>query len=134
MFETLKVQWGGLRRGKPGRRFQDSYAAARKKPSSIWLRIFSLCVALVAFVLGLIFAVLPGPAVVFFAVSGGLLATESRTVAKLLDWGEVRLWMILRWARGHWDRLGLKGRVAVVSVGVLCSMVTMLVTWRIMFR
>lgn len=78
-----------------------------------------LVLAAVAFVLGLIFAVLPGPAVIFFIAAGALLATESRAVAVLLDWAELRLRALWNWAKRHWQKMNLAGRIAVATTGVV---------------
>lgn len=105
--------------GTPGRRFEDRYVAARKaRRSGDWghrlTRLLGLAVALVSFVIGVILAFIPGPAVVFFLLSGSLLAAESRSLARVLDWGEVRLRSLVRRAHRHWRQLPFWGRAVVV--------------------
>jgi hypothetical protein len=132
MFEPMTRQWKGLRRGAPGRRFQESYRAARRRVAPVWYRVLSFLLALLALAVGLFFSVMPGPAIVFFALAGGLLAAESLVLARLLDWGEVRLRAVLGWARRRWKRLGWPGRVAVILAGVSLSLATTLLTWHFM--
>jgi hypothetical protein len=119
MHQTWKQRWHALTDGTPGRRFQDRYEAARKaRQSGDWghrlTRLLGLAVALVSFVIGVILAFIPGPAVVFFLLTGSLLASESRGLARLLDWGEVRLHSIGHWCRRHWRQLPIWGRAIVV--------------------
>lgn len=76
---------------------------------------------------GLFLTVLPGPAILFFFIAGGLMASESLCVARLLDWGEVRLrrgwdWVQPRWHRLSWPaKSGLIGLVAAAGAGMACA-------------
>lgn len=123
MLKALKRKWQELKRGTPGKRFQHAYENARRhrKDTPFWFRILRLGLALAAMVIGVVFAVIPGPAVVFFALGGVLLATESRAVALVLDWIELRLRAIVRWAKRRWDRLNRAGRIVVMMVGACGS-------------
>ncbi|MDB6167411.1 MAG: hypothetical protein JWM88_275 [Verrucomicrobia bacterium] len=134
MFQSLTRQWRGMLHGAPGRRFRESYAAARKKPPPLWQRLFCFGLALVAFVLGLAFAILPGPASIFFVVSGALLAAESLALARFLDWGEMRLRVLAHWANAHWKRLGRLGRAAVIVLGTMGSVTMTVLVWRFWFH
>lgn len=119
----LKRQWEVLKRGKPGRRFVERYQAAQRKENRATLatRIVRMAVATVAIALGLVFAVIPGPAIVFFALAGALLASESRGVAKFLDWCEVKIRAVVDWGMRIWKRLPIVGKVAVVILGAAGS-------------
>lgn len=123
MSTRLKRQWEVLRRGKPGRRFQERYLAAQRKENraSVVTRIVRFTVATVAIALGLVFAVMPGPAILFFGIAGALLASESRVVAKFLDWCEVKIRLVVRRARKIWLMLPLAGKILVATVGVAGS-------------
>lgn len=119
MRHTWTERWQALTGGTPGRRFEDRYeAAGRARRSGDWghrlTRLLRLAVALVSFVIGVILAFIPGPAVVFFLLTGSLLAAESRGLARLLDWGEVRLRAVGAWSRSHWRQLPRWARAAVV--------------------
>jgi len=119
MPQTWKQRWLALTDGTPGRRFEDRYVAARKaRRSGDWghrlTRLLGLAVALVSFGIGVILAFIPGPAIVFFLLTGSLLAAESRSLARLMDWGEVRLRAMGRWGRRHWRQMPAAGRVGIV--------------------
>lgn len=122
MGQTLQQRWRGLTAGQPGRRFEDRYAAARKaRRSGSWghrlTRLLLLVVALGALVVGLVLAFIPGPAVVFFFLAATLLAAESRGLARLLDWGEVKLRIVWKAARRQWAEIPGWGRVVLMILG-----------------
>ena len=121
---SFREHWRDLKRGRPGRRFQDRYERARfqEAKGGAWQRIALIAAALVCLVIGLVLSVMPGPAVLFFFLAGGLLATESRVVARFMDWSEVRLRHVLAWAKRRWRQLSLAGRVAVVTLGACSAM------------
>jgi hypothetical protein len=109
--------WLKVHRDHAGRRFQDHYDAthaARKDArwSKRAMRVLRILVAMVATAIGLILAFIPGPAIPFFILAGGLLSAESRSIARLLDWGEVRLWTVWGWAR----RLPVAVKYSVTAV------------------
>lgn len=134
MSGRLKRQWEILKRGKPGRRFEDRYEAAQRKENraTVLARVVRFTAAVIAIALGVVFAVIPGPAVVFFAVAGALLASESRVVAKFLDWCEVKIRAIVRWAQRIWRRLPMVGKVALVIVGAACSAGATFMSYRLL--
>jgi hypothetical protein len=73
-------------------------------------------VAVAALVIGVVLVLMPGPAVLFFLIAGMLLAAESCTVARLLDWGEVRGRRAGRWIQVRWRRLPKAGKAAVIAI------------------
>lgn len=119
LWEFLRAHWLELKRGRPGRRFQDRFERAcraehRCGPGQ---RIILWIAAFVCLAIALVLTVMPGPAIVFFFFAGGLLATESRSVARLMDWSEVRVRGIAAAGWRHWRRLSMPGRVAAVVLG-----------------
>jgi hypothetical protein len=121
LLTPAKERWQELKGSAPGERFKTAHANAcrRRRTTPLWHRVVQLGLAVVALVLGVIFAFIPGPAFVFFALAGALLATESRAVAGALDWWELGLRAFGRWAQRQWKRMGLLGRIAVTSTGAV---------------
>lgn len=119
---SLRDDWRALKRGRPGRRFQERYERARGIEAHCGLakRVGIVVVAVVAFLLGLFFAVFPGPAIPFFLLAAALLATHSRPLARALDWLEVRLRELFLKLRRTWRRLPLVGRVVLAVVALAC--------------
>jgi uncharacterized membrane protein YbaN (DUF454 family) len=60
--------------------------------------------ALLFVLVGLFFAVFPGPAFPFFILAGALLATQSKTVARWMDALELRARNTLAWLKRRWRR------------------------------
>ena len=104
MTASFKTEWKALWRSRPGRRFQERYEASRRKRATASLvgRVIRLVLALGLVTIGVVLVLIPGPAIVFFALAGGLLAAESRRVARLLDWTEVKLRRVARWLWSRW--------------------------------
>ncbi len=132
MKRSLKDDWGSLKRSKPGQRFQDRYdrhkKAGRKAP---WKRVLNLALALLSLVIALVLAVIPGPAILFFFISGSLLATESRFIAVCLDGLEILLragWLRIR---RFWSRRSKRGKATLVGVAALLVGVTLHVSSRL---
>jgi hypothetical protein len=132
MNRSLKDDWGALKRSKPGRRFQDRYdrhkEAGRKAP---WKRALNLAIAVLSLAIALVLVVIPGPAILFFFISGGLLATESRFIAVGLDRLEVLLragWLSLR---RFWSRRSRGGKATLLGVAALLVGVTLHVSYRL---
>src|SRR5262245_58082430 len=113
----FRSYWRDLRRGEPGRRFQERYERARnaEKRGSRLRRALLIFAAAVLLVIGAFLAVFPGPAVPFFLLGGGLLAAESRPVARFMDWSEVKLRNMAAWAKRHWRRLPTGVRVILMA-------------------
>jgi uncharacterized paraquat-inducible protein A len=85
--EHLKKAWGVFRHAKPGARFEQLHAREQHKTRP-WMRPLLVIGTVVSLVLGVIFAFIPGPAVVFFAIAAALLAMQSEWIARHLDEAE----------------------------------------------
>jgi hypothetical protein len=121
MTSTLRSEWRILRRAAPGRRFQESYAASRRHPDhgTFVRRAVRVGLAVIAMAIGVVLIFLPGPAVLFFAITGALLATESLTVARMLDWVELRLRAVAHWLVRRWRAMSGLQRVLAIATIVL---------------
>lgn len=129
----LRDDWHDLQRGRPGRRFQDRYdRAAHTRDSASWLkRAAKVAVGVVALVIGLAELVFPGPAILFIALGGAVLATQSRTAAEVMDWGEVKLRAVMQFARSYWRGASRPLRIVIVAVVVGAAAVGAYFTYRV---
>lgn len=87
MFENIKATLRRLGKHEPGERFGAFHREQRKKP--FWVKLAFFALAFVSTAVGVVLAFIPGPAILFFMLSGALLSTQSRFVAEKLDKGEV---------------------------------------------
>ena len=90
MFTHLKKVFQRLKKHEPGERFGAFYREQKHKP--VWVKIAFFALAFVSLAVGIVLMFIPGPAVLFFALTGALLSTQSRVIAESLDKAEV-------WAR-----------------------------------
>lgn len=137
MANSFMQRWHALTGGSPGRRFEDRYEAARAARlrggwSHRLTRILRLLIAILALGVGLVLAVMPGPAILFFLLAGSLLAAESRGVARILDRAEVRLRELWRWSRQVWLRLPVWGQAAVVVLVAAAGAASTYASYRLM--
>ena len=137
MAHSLMKHWHVLTGGSPGRRFEDRYEAARAARlrggwSHRLTRALRLVIAVLALGVGLVLAVMPGPAILFFLLSGSLFAAESRGVARLLDRAEVRLRTFWQWGRKIWVKLPGWGRAGLVVLVVAAGAASTYASYRLM--
>ncbi|HEX6275604.1 MAG TPA: hypothetical protein VFZ53_21330 [Polyangiaceae bacterium] len=102
MFTTLKKELHRLKNHEPGERFGAFHREQKHKPLGVKIAFFAL--AFVSFAVGVVLAFIPGPAVLFFALTGALLSTQSRFVAETLDKGEVWARKVFASIRAWWRR------------------------------
>ncbi|MET0385201.1 MAG: hypothetical protein ABW321_04540 [Polyangiales bacterium] len=99
MVKGVKTMCRRLYHWPRGRRFQYFH---REYAGSYggWRKCWLIAAASVSFVIGVILAFIPGPAVVFFALTCALLAALSNPVARRFDAIELWCWrVVLRWKR-----------------------------------
>jgi hypothetical protein len=104
MFESVKAEWQRLKELPPGNRFETTYHRKKKENAgkSPFKRIAMIGIAIVSFAIGVVLAFIPGPAILFFAITASILATQSLHVAKALDKVEVYVRkLIRRWKRAR---------------------------------
>lgn len=120
MLRELRDDWRCLRRGTPGRRFQDAYRRRRQGGGrSSAYRVLTLVAGVVLTVAGPIAGVVPGPGgIVLFLLGVALLASEVRPAARLLDWCEPRARTGARRMKQAWGRSAAITKVAACLLGV----------------
>lgn len=121
--DYLREHWSALKSGRPGHRFIDRYERAREaeQDNGTGRRILMIVGGCVALAIGVVLMVIPGPAVPFFFLAGALLATESRTIARAMDWSEVRGRRIAGWVEKRWKRLPRPVQIALLVLGAAAS-------------
>ena len=121
MFSRLKRSWEVLKRGQPGRRFQERAARqSRDRSSRLWVRRFvEPAIGIILMALGLFFCLVPGPGIPLLLLGAAILSERSRPVARALDWLEVKARKVLGYVRRWWKRAPVPQKVAVVAVATL---------------
>jgi hypothetical protein len=131
---SFRKHWRELQRGQPGRRFESRYERARQatRRGGAGHRILIMTLALVMIAIGVVLLVIPGPGIPVLLIGGGLLATESRTMARFMDWCEVKGRKIAAWAVRRWKRMPLSARFALSICGLCGSAGMAYVTYQLL--
>ena len=119
MLEGLKESWHELKDGEPGRRFVDHFERRQERSRSRWKRVVLIVLGVALLFAGLFMMVAPGPGILGILLGGGLIAQESRTAARVMDWLEVQARKVADPAKRAWDRSSDPIRVALVAVSLL---------------
>ena len=103
MIKRFKKQWAVFKKSPPGKRFIAWHERSRRAAvgqGGGW-RILRITGAIVCLIFAVIASLVPGvPGFVFLIVGAALLASESRGIARSLDWIELKL-RALRPQRWH---------------------------------
>ena len=93
----VRTELDTFRKATAGERFIEFNRRFRTQTPG-WARPFFVILALLSFAIGVVLAFIPGPAVVFFALTGALFAGQSERLARKLDRAEVgfREWLVSR--------------------------------------
>jgi hypothetical protein len=87
MLGRLKASWKRFKQREPGERFQAFHRRQKDRPPAV--KAAFLAIAMLSLAAGVVLTLIPGPAILFFALSGALLATQSLWIARWLDKGEI---------------------------------------------
>jgi uncharacterized protein (TIGR02611 family) len=118
VLKSLKSAWHRLKEADPGHRFQAEYEHHRETRRGRLGRVLSVGAGVLIVAVGIVGLPAPGPGFLVIALGGALLARESRSVARVMDWGEVRLRRLLHWALSRWKRAAPPAKALLVVVGL----------------
>lgn len=121
MFEGLRENWRELKDGEPGSRFVDHFERRQERRHGPWKRVVLIVGGVALLVAGLFMLIAPGPGILGVLIGGGLIAQESRTAARAMDWLEVRARQVTEPARRAWDRASNPVRVALVALSLILA-------------
>jgi hypothetical protein len=118
MIGRAKRSWRLFTSSKPGDRFQVRYYYRKQSGTGRFSRIFNIVVGSALVIFSVFFGWAPGPGTVTFVIGLAMVGGEFLTVARLLDWGEVRLWKLAHFVAEVWKSSTI-GKVVVVLVVVI---------------
>ena len=121
MLQAIKEHWNDLKRGKPGKRFQDHYHHSHESRGHIGRKLLFLGGGALIVAAGIFFLPAPGPGFVIIFLGGGMMAQESETAAKVLDWSELRVRAVMKWALGVWNHASTPARAAIAFFGLVVA-------------
>lgn len=121
--ERLREDWRRFKDHEPGRRFEERYQQRHEKrthrlaPS----RVLPVVGGLALIAVGLLMLVAPGPGLAAIFLGLGLIGSEFRPVARLMDHLEVRLRRLWEWAKHFWHGASLVARGLVVLLALAAT-------------
>ena len=121
MIGRTKQIWRRFEASNPGHRFQERYRRQQAREQG-WRdprRLFFVVGGLVIAIGSLLFGILPGPGTLTFFLGLAMIAGEFYPVARLLDWGEVKIRKLVRWVERTW-RSSEAGKAMVALGAAIC--------------
>jgi hypothetical protein len=123
MFSSLKRQWLELRNGRPGHRFRAQFERRKRATADkSWLRrSLPILAASILLLVGVALCLVPGPGVPLIVVGASVLAEQSRPVALLLDWLELKLRKVTGRGTVWWRQASTpaRGATALLIAGAI---------------
>ena len=95
MFETIKRSWQRFKADPPGQRFQQQFKRRHEVARTLLQKALVVGGGVLLTGVGIFLFFLPGPGVLFVLLGAVLIAQQSVTVARGLDWTEIRLRKLL---------------------------------------
>src|SRR5215212_2512882 len=99
----VKAHWHELALAKQGNRFQQRYARRQRERRSAVSKWLTVGAGVGVSLLGIVMLPAPGPGMIVVVIGASLIAQESRTAARALDWTEVRVRRTSDWALRMWE-------------------------------
>lgn len=105
MLDRIKKQWKRLKRSEPGKRFQEQHERSAKEGTNPLKKPLLMAAGILLAVVGVFLMLVPGPGLPILLVGAVLVAGQSLSVAKFLDWLELKLRPMILWLLGLWYRM-----------------------------
>ena len=116
MLSRVEEHWRLFERAAPGTRFEKLHDA---RTGSAALRVVVTILGVLLAAGGVVLLFVPGPGLLLIAFGAGLLAQQSRWLAKRLDRIEILLRRLAGRGRAFWNQATMPVRAAVAFAGVL---------------
>ena len=115
MIGRAKRSWRFFTSSKPGDRFQVRYYRRKQSSPGQLSRIFNVVVGSTLAIVSTLFGWAPGPGLLTLVIGLMMVGGEFLTVARFLDWAEVRLRILTHFVEVVW-RSSTIGKVLIFLV------------------
>ena len=120
MIGRANRSWRHFKSSKPGDRFQVRYYYRKQSAPGRLSRVFNIVVGSALAIVSAFFGWAPGPGLLTLVIGLAMVGGEFLTVARFLDWSEVRL-RKLAWVAGKvWAGATPVGRTMIVVLILAC--------------
>jgi hypothetical protein len=110
--------WWHFKKSKPGDRFQVRYYRRQQSAPGRLSTIFNIVVGSILVIFSAFFGWAPGPGLLTFFIGLALIGGEFLTIARFLDWSEVRLRKLAHLVGVVW-RSSTIGKALIVLVALV---------------
>jgi hypothetical protein len=110
--------WWHFKKSKPGDRFQVRYYRRQQSAPGRLSMIFNIVVGSILVIFSAFFGWAPGPGLLTFLIGLALIGGEFLTIARFLDWSEVRLRQLAHLVGVVW-RSSTIGKALIVLVALV---------------
>ncbi len=110
--------WWHFKKSKPGDRFQVRYYRRQQSAPGRLSTIFNIVVGSILVIFSAFFGWAPGPGLLTFLIGLALIGGEFLTIARFLDWSEVRLRKLAHLVGVVW-RSSTIGKALIVLVALV---------------
>jgi hypothetical protein len=110
--------WWHFKKSKPGDRFQVRYYRRQQSAPGRLITIFNIVVGSILVIFSAFFGWAPGPGLLTFLIGLALIGGEFLTIARFLDWSEVRLRKLAHLVGVVW-RSSTIGKALIVLVALV---------------
>ena len=110
--------WWLFKKSKPGDRFQVRYYRRQQSAPGRLSTIFNIVVGSILVIFSAFFGWAPGPGLLTFLIGLALIGGEFLTIARFLDWSEVRLRKLAHLVGVVW-RSSTIGKALIVLVALV---------------
>jgi putative transmembrane protein PGPGW len=119
MLEKIERTWQRFKADPPGTRFQQQFKRRREVARTPMQKALVLGSGVLLTGVGILLFFLPGPGVLFVMLGAVLIAQQSLTVARALDWTEIRLRKLLARSFGAWRHSSAPLKIFLVGLAVV---------------
>ena len=124
--------WQLFKNTKPGDRFQVRYYRRQQSAPGRLSTIFNIVVGSILVIFSAFFGWAPGPGLLTFFIGLALIGGEFLTIARFLDWSEVKLRKLAHLVGVVW-RSSTTGKVVVVLVVLILVVAFGYVIYSVLF-
>jgi uncharacterized protein (TIGR02611 family) len=128
----LKNDWRRLARAPAGTRFRGLHRAHQRRRRRGSSRVWTVTAGLAIMSVGVVALPAPGPGTLVIILGAALVARESATVARVLDWLELRLRRAVEWCRAVWRGAPPVGKVMAALAGLGLAGAAVLVAYSVL--
>ena len=121
MLERIKGSWQRFKADSPGKRFQQQFKRRHEVARTLLQKALVVGSGVLFIGIGIVLFFVPGPGVLFVLLGAVLIAQWSLTLARALDWTEIRVRKLLARSSGVWRQFSAAAKIFLVGLAVIAA-------------